>query len=194
MAETAVTHRRSAPLYDGRRTTPAQFLDLPEDGYRYELIDGVLLLSPTPIDDHNRPHSEFLTELKLFLRKHPELGELFFEMSVFLPDGNVLEPDISFVAADRLDIVTGHLHGAPDLVVEVLSPSTRRRDLGVKAESYLGCGVREYWIVDPADRSLQVWNAEGEGDSRAWNKRRGDRLESVVLQGFAIEAKTVFRT
>ena len=181
---------RSEPRYADRRATPAQFLDLPPDGYRYELIQGVMQLTPSPREEHARPHRRILTDMELFLRAHPNLGEVFFEFSVFLPDGNVFEPDIVFVSAAQAGIVTGHIHGVPDLIVEVLSPSTRERDRGVKADAYLQCGVKEYWLVDPEHKTnLELWQNQKNGGC---HKLNGARIESQILPGFVFDVRQIF--
>ncbi len=182
------TQPKSKPLHEGRRISPAQFLDIADDGHRYELIEGVLHLSPSPIDDHLRPHSKFLEILVSYFQAHPDAGRYFFDFSVFLPDDNVWEPDLCVVLAENAHIVEGHIHGAPDLTVEILSPSTRDRDLGVKADSYLRCGVKEYWIVDPRNESVQAW----QNNDDAWEKRAGDVLESQVLPGLTVRAERLF--
>jgi len=182
-----VSHRIPPPQYAGRRVTPAQFLDLPPDEHRYELIEGVLHLSPSPLDDHARPHMKLLRRL-LDLVEASGAGVVFSEFSVFLPDDNVFEPDIVFVAAERSAIVSGHIHGVPDLVVEILSPSTRSRDLGIKSELYRKNGVRELWIVDPAAKSIELRSNADE----AWETQTGERLESRVLPGFVVERAQVF--
>lgn len=183
-----VSHRIPSPQYEGRRVTPAQFLDLPPDEHRYELIEGVLHLSPSPRDNHARPHVRLIADIEIFLRARPGLGEVFAEFSVFLPDDNVLEPDIVFVSAERSEIVSGHIHGVPDLVIEILSPSTRDRDLGIKSEIYRTNGVREMWVVDPAAKSVELRKNAGE----AWETQTGERLESRVLPGFVVERAQVF--
>ena len=81
-----------------------------------------------------------------------------------------------------------HIHGAPDIVAEVLSPSTKNRDLGVKADRYLNCGVKEYWIVDPKEKSISVWRNE----NRVWKKETGNVLQSYVLPGLKILSKDIF--
>ena len=145
------------PRYDGLRVTREEYLDLSEDGFKYDVIEGVMHLSPSATADHGSSQGNFVYLLKRYLETHPE-GRLFLEVDIFLSDrGDVLRPDISFVLKDRLQIVKNHIHGAPDLVCEVLSDSTANRDLGVKAGRYLACGIKEYWIVDPRDKTVQLW-------------------------------------
>ena len=112
------------------------------------------------------------------------------QIDIFLPDGgDVLRPDISFILNENLSIVKGHIHGVPDLICEVLSDSTRSRDLGVKADRYLLNGVKEYWIVDPKVKEIQVWINLNQ---KEWEKISGDVLNSKLLSGFLITKGSLF--
>ena len=177
----------SGPQYDGLRVTREEYLALPEDGYLYDMIDGVLHVTPSPFFDHSRANGRFYRLLMDFVdaQDNPP-GEACQDVDVFLPDGNpdVLRPDVSFILAENAGIIKGHIHGVPDLVCECLSRRTATRDLGVKAERYLANGVREYWIIDPRDQSIQVWYNR---DNESWEKHSGERLESRLLPGFVIE-------
>jgi Uma2 family endonuclease len=108
-------------------------------------------------------------------------------MTVHLHDELVLEPDLVFISNDRMDIADpeGWVHGPPDLVVEILSPTTRRRDEGVKRERYLEWGVQELWIVDVDERSVDVWRAGAEAPERVQDAlvwRVGGRTFEIPLQ------------
>jgi len=177
---------RATPRYAGKSVSREEYLDLPEDGFRYDMIKGVLRLS-SPSASFS--HSEVFLKFARKLGNHAQsesLGRLTVEVDVLLPDGgDVLRPDVSFVARERENIILKHIHGAPDLVCESLSDSTARRDLGEKADRYLACGVREYWIIDARDRSIRVWYNE----NGAWEKNEGATLESRLLPGFTIDAR-----
>jgi Uma2 family endonuclease len=97
---------------------------------------------------------------------------------------------VSYITNERLHIVRGHIHGAPDLVVEFLSDRTAARDLGIKSERYLQNGVREYWLPDPRDRSLRVRYAA----DRRWEEHAGPELESRLLPGLMVRAERIFRS
>jgi Uma2 family endonuclease len=119
-----------------------------------------------------------------------ELGRLYLEVDVFLPDGgDPVRPDLSYVSDANRSIVKRHIHGTPDLICEVLSESTARRDLTVKADRYLACGVKEYWIVNPEEKTIEVWFNRQEH----WDKVKGERLVSELLTGMAVMAERVFR-
>ena len=87
-----------------------------------------------------------------------------------------------FLLNANLDRIATHIHGTPDLVVEVLSPSTRARDLQEKADRYLKCGVREYWILDPDEPEMRLWISSG----TLWEKKTGGNPESGLLAGFRV--------
>jgi Uma2 family endonuclease len=132
------------------RWTYEDFARLPEgDGNRYEIIAGELYVSPAP----GLRHQKIVTKLTVALDSHVtqfDLGDVLVgPIDVLLADGDYLEPDVVFVRRQRRDIESARgIEAAPDLVVEVLSPSTARRDRTLKRERYMLHGVREYWVVD----------------------------------------------
>jgi len=137
---------------------------MPEDGRRYELLDGEIVSSPAPKLRHQR----IVTNVCLFLgrAKAAGHGQLFTAPTdvVFDPRVAALEPDLVFIGRDRSEIMTeDNIQGAPDLVVEVLSESTRRRDIGAKLRTYARYGVRFYWVVDPEEDVVRVYEHAGEG-------------------------------
>jgi Uma2 family endonuclease len=126
---------------------------LPDDGHRYELIDGVLVVSPAPSVRHQRA----LARLHLALAPPcpPELELFFAPFDVALSDTTVMQPDL--LVARRSDLTERDLPTAPLLAVEVLSPSTRRFDLLLKRSRYEAAGCAAYWVVDPDEPSLRAW-------------------------------------
>lgn len=140
------------PLPWGRPLTRADVRELPDDGHRYELLDGMLLVSPSPTHRHQRA----VTRLGLLLGNAcPSDQELLVApFDVVLADDTVLQPDL--LVADVRDLADARVPLAPHLVVEVLSPSTRRVDLLLKRSRYEAAGVPAYWIVDPEEPSLTV--------------------------------------
>jgi Uma2 family endonuclease len=153
------------------------------------MIDGVLVLNPSGFFEHGRRANRFGYFLQSYLETN-SCGELTIETDIFLPDGgDFLRPDISFILNENLSIVKGHIHGVPDLVCEVLSESSRFRDLGVKADRYLLNGVKEYWMIDPKEKAILLWINR---DKKEWEKRSGDVLASELLKGFAITKGSMF--
>jgi Uma2 family endonuclease len=143
--------------------TYSDYAQLPDD-QRYELVEGDFLLAPAP----NLRHQRILRELELaignYLRSHP-VGEIFFSpCDVVLSEINVVQPDLIFVSSERKGILTeANIQGSPDLVVEILSPSTGHRDRGIKQNLYAKYGIREYWIIDPEYKNVEVlsWTETG---------------------------------
>ncbi|MEX2049011.1 MAG: Uma2 family endonuclease [Gemmatimonadota bacterium] len=161
------------------RWTYAEFARLPsETGTRYEIIDGELVVTPSPSVRHQRIVTDLVTLLNTFVRSN-DLGQLFSgPLDVLFAEGDYLEPDVVFVGHGKAKLVSERgIEGPPDLVVEVASPSTAKRDRGIKLDRYRHFGVREYWMVDGYARTLEVWDlargAEtarvlGETDRLAW--------------------------
>jgi Uma2 family endonuclease len=136
----------------------------PDDGKRYEIVDGMLYVSPAPVPVHQRVLRELFRVLDRHVRRH-RLGEVFFApIGIVLEVRSAVQPDLVFIARRQSDIVKEKaVFGAPDLLVEVLSPSTERRDRSLKRRTYERCGVAHYWVVDPRRRRLQAWRSEGGG-------------------------------
>ena len=128
---------------------------LKEEHYREELIDGVTMMAPAPSESHNNIMANILVIFRNYLRgKHCRAyGD---NIDVFLDDNNHFRPDASIIC-DRSKIKGDGIHGAPDLVAEILSRTTSKNDRGVKMKAYERFGVKEYRIVDPANRSIEVY-------------------------------------
>lgn len=141
------------------RITWHDVLTMPEDGNRYEAIGGELYVTPPPKNRHQWILTNLLIALVDLLMK-PGHGRVFTApIGVEFPGSDEgVQPDILFVSKQRLAIVTEDwIRGAPDLVIEILSPSTARRDRTVKRELYRRHGVAEYWIVDPDAKQVELW-------------------------------------
>lgn len=147
------------------RLTYDDFLLFPDDGNRHELIDGEHHVTPSP----SRRHQQLLGRLHLAVANHladnPTLGEVYLSpFDVVFSKWDVVEPDLIFVAGDQLTILTEkNIVGAPALIVEIASPSTRRRDQHLKRRLFEARGVREYWMVDPDQDTVTVDRLDGTG-------------------------------
>ncbi len=143
----------SVGLPQSRALTRDDLDATPEDGHRYELIDGILVVTPSP----SFAHQSAVFELYSLLRAGcpPELKVLGAPFGVVLADDTVVEPDL--LVAPRADFSARDLPGPPLLAVEVLSPSTRRFDLLLKRSRYEAAGCLCYWVVDPDVPSLTAW-------------------------------------
>jgi len=144
------------------RLTYRDLQQIPPDRNRYELIEGELFVAPAPNIGHQRKAFRLARILAEYVEKHG-LGEvLIAPCDVVLDPSTVLEPDIVFVSKARQSIVTpACIEGAPDLVVEVLSDSSRTIDRFVKRDRYAEFGVTEYWLLDPLEPRLEVLRLEG---------------------------------
>ncbi len=169
------------PRYHGLRMTAAEYMELEPDGYRYELIDGLVCISPSPTPRHQEIATIIATLIGSYLLSH-RLGRLFHETDLDLSEfvGRYLtyRPDIVFVQGSADVATPGRLTRA-DLVVEVLSPSTRQLDLVTKRADYARAGVREYWLVDP------------DAGTMTFLRLQGDRFEEVPPQGDAFASSAV---
>ncbi len=180
----------------GVKFTYDDFLLFPDDGQRHELIDGEHYVTPSP----NPAHQVIVGNLYFALRSYLEAnqaGQLFTApLDVVFSDFDVVEPDLLFIAAARRqDILTKqNVRGAPDLVIEVGSPGTRRRDETIKRRLYERDGVAEYWIVDPDLEVVRVYRREDGGYSRPreLSREAGDVLESPLFPGLSLSLETIF--
>ncbi len=176
--------------------TYEEFMALPEGGpVRYEIIDGELCMTPSPVTRHQKISKNLLFEIERFLRTNP-LGEIFaapVDVVFSQEPPQVVVPDLVFVAAEHLSLITEkNLQGVPDLLVEILSPTTATIDRRVKHALYERVGVPEYWIVDPERNSVQVFRLSGGRYAPALEFGLGDRLETPLLPGLSIPLSNVF--
>jgi Uma2 family endonuclease len=145
-----------------RKLTYQDYLRFPSDGRRHEIIDGVHYVTPPPVLVHQRIAASLFLALGNFVRRR-QLGEAYFApVAVLLSPHDVVEPDLLFISTARLDIQTRtNVQGAPNLVIEILSPSTRRRDEVLKRARYERFGADEYWLVDPLSQSVRILRRSG---------------------------------
>ena len=181
------------PSYCGLRMTADEFLLIPDDGYNYELIDGVVQKSPSPEPSHQSVAGEIFRQLANFLIDHP-VGRVWQELDVHLgrgPDGGdlVYRPEVVFVRTERLKGMYRKLLGAPDLVVEVISHGSRRMDTKTKRQDYERFGVKEYWIIDP-EREEVLFLRLDQGRF-VETPASGDQFVSQAAAGLALDLKLV---
>ena len=157
----------------------AEFARLPDDGNRYEVIDGKLYVSPSPRLDHQEIVGSLLGRLLPFVREHGR-GKVYpGPVDVLFAEGDYLAPDLVFLSTEHLHYRSGRgIEGPPDLVVEVLSPGTAVRDRNLKRERYVLYGVPEYWIVDVDARRVEVYRPGDEAPSI-----HADRLSWEPVEG-----------
>ena len=172
--------------------TYRDYVNTPEDK-RYELLDGELILSEAPTRAHQGSQLNIGSPLHTFVRSN-RLGAVYLApRDVVLSDTDVVQPDLLFISNERLHIDTERaVHGAPDLVVEILSPSTAERDRTFKRALYAKHGVKEYWLVDTAAKTIAVLLNTGDGFESVAAYGEGDTLVSPTLPGFSIGLDEVF--
>ena len=154
-------------------TTWEDVLRMPDDGNRYEFIGGRLYMTPAPVTRHQRI-SKRLQAALMRVMEDPGHGEVFDApfLVEFPGTGDRVQPDILFVSNERRTIIgEKQVVGAPDLVVEILSPSTAHRDRGIKLDLYARHGVQQYWIADPVEDVVDVWRF---GDEPGYERFSGE--------------------
>jgi Uma2 family endonuclease len=181
-----------------RRLTYDDFLLFPEgDGLRHELIDGVHYVTPSPSIRHQDLVGRLYLAVGNFLASHPGMGRVFLSpLDVVFTIHDIVEPDLVFVAGDQTSIMTeANIQGAPAIVVEVLSKSTRRRDERNKKELFDRGGVREYWMVDPDRSQLIVHLRDAHGLHACSPLFATDRavLTTPLLPGFSLSLSELFQ-
>jgi len=182
------------------RLTYADLIAMPADGKRHELIDGEHYVTPAPTFRHQLVLSHLHLDLGSYVEANG-LGQVCFApLDVVLSDHDVVEPDLLFVSTERLaGIGHAYVHIAPDLVVEVLSPGTRRIDATKKLCLYEKFGVAEYWMIDPDAEWVEVYRpASGGGQglhqaARLTRERSDGPLTSPLFPGFALQLDRLFR-
>lgn len=179
----------------GTRLTAEEFLSLPEDNRRHDLIDGVHYVT-TPNVTHQVLCGRLHLALGNFLATRPHLGRVFLPLDVVLSRYDVLEPDLLVVVPDQDQILTDmNVQGVPALAIEVLSPSTRRRDEGVKRRLLDEKGAREYWIVDPKRSCVTVFRRAGDGTFprvAELEATTAATLTTPLLPGFTLSLEQLF--
>ncbi len=173
--------------------TVDDYMALPDDGKRYELIDGELILAAAPLAPHQVVVYELYAIIRAYLRQH-DIGMIFgAPFDVILSDNVVFQPDLMFITYARLPIVSGGMvHGAPDMVVEVLSPSAESRNRNDKARLYWSHCVLEYWLVDTLRRTIEVFGAGQTGFELISVYGERDALESPTLSGLSLDVGEAF--
>ena len=176
----------------GGHFTYEDLLHTPDDGKRYEVLEGDLIVSPSA----KVKHQEIVLRLTRLLDQADRAARgrlLMAPVDVVLSDRDVVQPDLLFIAADRLEIVAeDNVKGVPDLVVEVISEGSRHRDVITKRHIYERHGVRFYWIVDPEEETVRVFELqEGTyGDCRVL--RAGQELGCALFRGVTQDVGQLF--
>jgi Uma2 family endonuclease len=170
------------------RLTYYDFCQLPDDGKRYEIIDGELFVTPSP----RITHQKIVTRLSHYLLEFVEnnrLGQVFVApLDVVFSDYDVVEPDVFYVSNERAPALAEgkNVQGSPDLVVEVLSETTENRDRTIKLKLFARFDVREYWMIEPNGPSAEIYRRTPQGLEFCARLSSADLLTSPLLPGFSV--------
>ncbi len=175
--------------------TYQDYLLFPDDGKRHEIIDGDHFMTPAPRTKHQNISGNLFATLHAHL-KHTSEGRVFAAPTdVVLSDLDVIQPDLLYISAAHAQIITdANVQGPPDLIVEILSESTRKTDEIVKRKLYERFGVQEYWIVDPELEAVKIYRLTEQRYVRAaeLSRESGDALATPLLPGLQIPLSSLF--
>jgi len=182
----SVKHERIVLTYE-------DYLTLPNDGKRYEILEGELVVTPSPVIMHQRVSQNLEFILLSYLKEHP--CGIFFHAPVdlILSNISVVVPDMLYISNERASIVSDRgIEGAPDLIAEILSPSTARYDRLSKMQLYAKHGIQWYWILDHSEKTLEVYGNSG-GSYELTKKYSGsETLDSPLFPGLSIQLEQVW--
>lgn len=188
---------RVTPATSGLKLTYDDFVLFPDDGKRHELIDGEHYVTPSPNTKHQVVSGNLHLLIASWSETHP-IGRVFYApFDVVFSDFDVVEPDLLYLSNERAaEVITPkHVRGSPEIVVEIGSPGTRKRDETIKRRLYERSGVTEYWVVDPDVDIIRVYRRGTEGFSRAveLSREAGDVLTTPLLPGLDMPLARIFR-
>lgn len=182
--------------YRGLRMSADEYFELEDDGFLYELIDGVVCMSPSPTPDHQDAATQIAAQIVAHLNEHP-VGKVFVELDVKLgkgPTGGdlVYRPDVVFIRTEKVARNRKRIVEPPDLVVEIVSGTSRRYDNETKKSDYERCGVLEYWVIDPQKRTMQFFVLK---DGRYLPASpQGELYNSEAVSGFVLDIARLKRS
>ena len=170
------------------KLTYEDYVDLPDDGRRYEILDGELEVSPAPAPRHQAVSLNLVWILHGHVQERG-LGSVYYApIDVILADTSIVQPDLVFIVAGRESIVSGRgIEGPPDLAVEILSPWSVRRDRVAKAALYARHGIRHYWIVDPDGRVIEVYEADAAEYRLVGRHERATKVRTAVFPDLELD-------
>ena len=176
-----------------RPITRHEYATIPFGAPNYQLIEGDLVMAPSPGSFHQDIAGKLYRLIGNFLDTE-SIGRVFIApLDVHLSDINIYQPDVFFIRKENEAIIEEHgIEGAPDLVIEILSKTTEKYDLGIKRSIYARTGVEEMWIIDPAKRTLALYRLAENADTPVATYRAKQRFTSTVLPGLTIELPALF--
>ncbi|AHF91663.1 hypothetical protein OPIT5_17015 [Opitutaceae bacterium TAV5] len=166
---------------------------IPVGSPNYQLIEGDFVMAPSPSSFHQDIAGNLYLLLRNYLHSNPDGKAFMAPIDVYLSDLNVYQPDVLFIRKENRSIIKKHgIEGAPDLVIEVLSKTSAKYDLGPKRAIYTRTGVEELWIVDPDRRILALYRLATDSETPAATYKAADTFSSTLLPGLTISLKEVF--
>ena len=176
-----------------KRYTAAEY-EMLEEGAPFQLINSDLIMSPSPLFIHQQIALNIAVKIKLFLEKIGSEGEVIIApMDVKLDEENIFQPDLLYISAERKgELIKDRIEGAPDLIIEILSPSTAYYDLRQKKDIYEKYGVKEYIIVDPIPQDAELYVLENAQFVLKQKATKEDVLRSILLPGLDFELSKIF--
>lgn len=178
---------------NAKPVTRYEYALIPTGAPNYQLIEGDLIMAPSSSSFHQDILLNLAVLFRTYLRTHP-IGKVYVApLDTYLSDINVYQPDLFFVRKENRSIVEEHgVEGAPDLVIEILSKSSAKYDLGPKRAIYARTGVEELWVIDPPKRTLALYRFDTDAENPAATYRRNQRFTSALLPGLEIVLADVF--
>ncbi|MBU6401316.1 MAG: Uma2 family endonuclease [Verrucomicrobia bacterium] len=175
--------------------TRSDYMAMREGPPYYQVVEGDLVMSPSPETYHQDIAGNIYFLIRSYLDRHAVGTVLFAPLDLFLDDVDVYQPDSMFVSTARRSIITDHgLEGAPDLVVEVLSPGTARLDQGAKRTIYARAGVRELWLVDPRTKTVAVFRLPENAETPAATYGVDAVFESPLFPSLKFGGASIFKS
>jgi Uma2 family endonuclease len=176
------------------KLTYHDYLLLPDDGKRYEIIDGDLFVTPSPVTRHQLIVGRFLHHMMTYLETHP-VGTVFTApYDVVLSDTDIVEPDLLLVLYNgRAKITEKNVQGPPDMTLEVLSPGTAARDRDLKRKRYERFGVQEYWLIDPNQNTLEILALKSGRYVQACCASHPAECASTLLPGLVLDLEFLLK-
>ncbi|PEN06002.1 restriction endonuclease [Longimonas halophila] len=180
------------PIPEKERYTYADYAELPESA-PYELIAGSLVMAPLPTFQHQQVSLRLSTALFRYVEAHGSGTVVAAPMDVMLAEDTTVQPDLVYISSAQREIIgEQRIEGAPDLIAEILSPSTAHRDVGIKKRLYEQYGVREYWTLDPESQAVEVHTNTDAGFTQHARVVKAGAVASTVINGFEVDVANLF--
>ena len=163
------------------------------DGIRKEIIEGELFMSPAPSIKHQLVSQELFVLFYNYVKKNKSGRTFYAPCDIIFSDINVVQPDLIYLSKEKYQILTdSNIQGAPDLIIEILSPSNKENDRIFKKHMYEKFGVKEYWVVDPENEKLEIWELKNNKYQLAIKAGNNQVVESPSLKGLRVNLSAVF--